>query len=221
MILIAIEGGDAVGKATQSKLLRDALEKDAHNVRLYAFPRYASLAGSIIKRHLTSDTSFVPKTLDGVSDDAAFFQAMMLADKSAAAREISGDLVAGRVVIADRWIPSALVYGESDGLSLDWLESIHSCLPVANVNILLDASAEVATSRRPSPRDRYEEDAQKRVAIAASYRRLWHLEGKHQPEKWPVVPAERGVEEVHTDVLKIAKGLLKTSFSARYRGVER
>ena len=46
--LIVIEGTDCSGKNTQSKLLKERLEKDGENVVIVSFPVYDSPTGKIV-----------------------------------------------------------------------------------------------------------------------------------------------------------------------------
>ena len=50
--LIVIEGLDASGKATQSKILADTLEKAGKKVRLISFPDYESDGSILVRRYL-------------------------------------------------------------------------------------------------------------------------------------------------------------------------
>lgn len=174
-MFIVIEGADGVGKATQAKRLADRL-----GALLLSFPRYDTPVGKAILRHLRGEIVLAEATVGTrprAPEDAVAFQCMTLADKYDAASAIVAALQQGRDVVCDRWTPSALVYGFADGLDPEWLRSVHSRLPVPDLNILLDLEAEDSLKRRPELRDRYEKDGHLQVRVRAIYRTLWLAHG--------------------------------------------
>lgn len=235
MPLIALEGGDGVGKATQSKRLVDELRKVGYPVFLYSFPRYDTDVGRALRRHLHGDTVLAvakrqedehDEDCDGRShdltkclcdangllksiDDPLAFQSMMLADKCDASSQMRGDLNRGAFVVCDRWVASSLVYGASDGLDHGWLERIHSPLPQADVTFYLKVSEEVAIGRRPVLRDRYEKDRGKQQIVAHNYDEL----ARTRPG-WFIIDGSRSVEEVGYAIWAILTTKLKHFFDA-------
>ena len=172
-MLIAIEGVDSAGKATQAKIL-------AHRLRaeLYSFPRYNTPIGALIKRHLTGDV-YLATTHSKNRDEADpfMFQCLMAADKLYAEPRILDTLVDENHVVCDRWIPSALCYGAADGLDRDWLSGLHASLLEADLNIFLDITPEEALRRRPEARDRFERDREKQKRVREEYKKLWTERG--------------------------------------------
>lgn len=61
--IIAIEGSDGVGKATQTKLLVQHLRKDDFKVAFLSFPRYETQTGKKIKKYLEGELGN-PKNID-------------------------------------------------------------------------------------------------------------------------------------------------------------
>lgn len=171
-MLIAIEGTDASGKNTQTKLLCDRLVRSGRTVELFSFPRYETPVGQVIRAHLHGAVALMR---EGVVDaaDPLMFQALMLTDKYLAAAHIREVLRAGGVVVCDRWIPSSQCYGKADGLDPAWLDRMHSSLPQADLNIFIDVPVEEAMKRRPEARDRYEQDREKQKAVRKNYEALW------------------------------------------------
>ena len=53
--LIAIEGLDGAGKATQSKLLVEWMNREYGETKLYSFPRYETSTGVEIGRYLRGE----------------------------------------------------------------------------------------------------------------------------------------------------------------------
>jgi dTMP kinase len=201
--LVAFEGGDGVGKATQSKILVDTLQRRVEKAVLYSFPRYDTMIGEAIRRHLLGDTMLCGRELvpEGAlvsevrvgphADDALAFQCLMLADKYDAEPEIENYLREGIFVVCDRWKASSFAYGASDGLPLDWLVRVHERLASAALTIFLKVPEEVALARRLGLRDRYEKDRAKQVAVAECYEALAAAN-----QSWVTVDGSGTVDEV-------------------------
>ena len=203
--LIAIEGLDAAGKNTQSKLLCGRLEKTGSEVAFYSFPRYETPLGVHIKEFLNGSLSLHRNDLDerdlmawAPSNNHAWafiYQCMMNLDKYDADVDIKRCLGAGRVVVCDRWTASAIAYGISDGLSRDWLERCRSSLTKADLTIFLSVSEEEARRRRPKLRDRYEKDREKQQVVADNYRSMLSADAS-----WVLVDGESHTGDLSDDV---------------------
>jgi dTMP kinase len=184
--LFAIEGIDAAGKATQSRLLAEFFKEKGFETHLISFPRYESPTGRAILRHLKGEIMTAQHTpFSKAPEDALAFQCLMTADKYAAAPEISNWLRNGDVVICDRWWPSACAYGAADGIPLDWLLNVHLGLPQAKAHFLLDVAPGEALVRRPEARDRYERDREKQEKVRSQYLNLWQT---MNAQRNPAVP---------------------------------
>lgn len=186
-MFIVLEGLDASGKATQSKLLAERVRAAGREAAVLSFPRYDTPVGAVIKRLLTGDIAVTYEhsidssdhTIDGTvvarpaPEEALVLQSLMLTDKADAITEIVDHLNDGTVVICDRWIDSARCYGPADGLDPDWLERIHFPMLNADLSIFLDVSPVEALRRRPDARDRFERDREKQARVYANYLDLW------------------------------------------------
>jgi dTMP kinase len=204
-MLIAIEGGDAAGKATQTQLLCAELAKRGP-VSSISFPQYQRPAGQAIKDLLTGRIVVTAQD-DALNAQALLLQSLFVADRY----ERLPELRAARNsptnhVVLDRYIPSGLVYGQTDNLELSYLLAIHQGLPPADLWIFLDVDPGLVSDRRPVPRDRYERD----VSLAPKVRKLYKALFKQQPlpGKWIVVDGDRSIEEVHDDVYKHAASVI-------------
>lgn len=173
-MLICIEGIDAAGKNTQSHRLAEFLKGT-----VYSFPNYNSPMGKIIAAHLARRWT---TSINGVSEwsahgqatlDPMVFQAVMLANRMEIVTQLDDDLQY-RDIVLDRWWPSGVVYGGSDGLSEQYLMDIQAFLPQPDLFLLLDVDPKDSQERRPERRDRYEANAEKMIDVAQRYRRLWH-----------------------------------------------
>jgi dTMP kinase len=103
-VLIDIEGADGSGKATQTKLLRERLEKEGHVVSTFSFPRYyESRPGKLIGELLSGkhgDFMTIPPYI------SALPYAM---DRAAAKDDLRTALQKG-IVICDRYTSSNLAH---------------------------------------------------------------------------------------------------------------
>lgn len=98
--LIVIEGVDAAGKATQTKLLMEKLKTENIPVETFTFPDYNSISGVIIKEHLDGKygdpTKMGPYLMGG----------LYAADRAKYAQTIIDLLANGTNVILDRYTTS-------------------------------------------------------------------------------------------------------------------
>ncbi len=182
--LIAFEGGEAVGKSTQAKLLAERLGA------LLTFEPGATDAGARI-RSLVLDS---PELALSPHAEAL----LMAADRAQHVAEvIRPALDAGIHVVTDRFIGSSLAYqgfgrrlGVDDVLALSLFATggLQS-----DLNVLLEVSEEVARSRQPSPGDRIEsESADFHQRVVDGFRAL----AQQNPDRWVVIDGGRPVDEV-------------------------
>jgi dTMP kinase len=200
-MFIVIEGTDASGKATQTRMLATRLERLGRSTTTFSFPRYATPLGEAILRHLkreiiVAQPDYKLAKHEPAPEDAMIFQCMMVVDKYDAAPAIGDALKAGDVV-SDRWWPSAFAYGAADGLSPEWLLRVHRYLPQPDLYVLIDVDLEETARRRPERRDRYERDREKQALVRRNYRDLWTLRKAGGRGRWSVVDGTGTIEEVH------------------------
>lgn len=169
---------DAVGKATQSKILAERL-----GATLFTFPDYTTPAGEAILSNLksgwtaASSEKLVGKPYFSYSAEpkinALVLQSLMLTNRLERGAQLRTASFRGHVVL-DRYDASAMVYGALDGLDLDWITSTNAQLPVRpDVYILLDAPVEESFRRRPERRDRYESNRPYLEKVRVEYLRLF------------------------------------------------
>jgi len=199
MIFTCLEGIDASGKLTQAKLLAERMK-----AKLFSFPDYTTPMGKILKQHLLNKWSAVSVGEDIELLDPMVFQAVQLANRMEHAQEIAEHLANGIPVVADRYTPSGMVYGGSDGLDADYLERIHRWLPIPNVHILVDIDPEQSAQRRPERRDRYEEQEGLMEDVTERYRNLWQ-EMSSRGYRWVVVDGRGSVGDVHKAILEVVE----------------
>jgi dTMP kinase len=183
--LIALEGVDGGGKATQAVLLADAI-----GALSTAEPGATRLGATL--RALALDPDLPP-----VSERAEAL--LMAADRAQHVAEVVGPaLEQGRWVVTERFSGSTLAYqGYGRGLDLDALRGLVTWAAggiEADLTILLDVSASVARGRLDLERaDRLERlDAGFHDRVHAGYRAL----AEADPDRWVIVDAAGTVDGV-------------------------
>lgn len=209
-MIVVIEGMDAAGKQTHSKLLAEAMRGAR-----FSFPNYESPTGSIILAHLKKWWKCKP---DGGRDwgeadmehlDARTFQSLQTVNRIEKLPDIHASIARGQHVVFDRYWQSAYVYGSLDGLDEAWLRLVQeSPMPPADVNILIDVTVDEGFKRRPERRDRYETDRPFLERVRAKYLDLWGVISRAEETKmletrlgWYVVDGVGGINQVHERIM--------------------
>jgi dTMP kinase len=158
-MLIAIEGLDQSGKATQAELLRDQLRQGGTRARLVTFPDYGTSIGEEIARALQGERDYGPEVM----------QLLYIANRYERKADLERWLEAGLVVVSDRYRASSVAYGEAQGLDAEWLTETQRFLPAPDLTILLDIAPQLAVERKATGRDRYERDLELLGRVRDSY----------------------------------------------------
>ena len=181
---IVFEGGEACGKSTQARLLADRLDA------LFTFEPGATELGQLMRQIvLDPDTHHL---------DARAEALLIAADKAQHVEAIiEPALAAGRDVVCDRFVDSALAYqGFGRGLDLEQLERVLDFATGglrADLVLLLEVPDDVADERLGKQRDRLESES------AAFHRRVrdgFRSLAGADPKRWAVVDGEGSIEEV-------------------------
>lgn len=160
-MLVAVEGLDQSGKATQAQRLRDRLRASGYKSRVVSFPDYGTFLGEEIARSLQGERDYGPETM----------QLLYVANRFERKADIDRWQAAGLIVLFDRYVASGVAYGEAQGLDPGWLETLQVSLPRPELTILLDVAPETAAARKPAGRDRYERDLALLTRVRKSYLR--------------------------------------------------
>ncbi len=120
--IIAIEGADSSGKATQTKLLVKHLLAEGHKVKTLDFPQYDSFFGKHVGKFLRGEYG----TLDEVHPELA---SMLFAfDRYENSRKLKAWLKRGYIVVMNRYMESNMAHQGAKILNhserkdfLDWL----------------------------------------------------------------------------------------------------
>ena len=196
-MIVAIEGIDASGKATQSKLLADKL-----SAKLISFPNYTTPSGIMIGKMLREQMWVSPSM-----HDAQVLQALMTVNRYEMWGVIDSLRKLGKSIVFDRYYASSIVYGKYDGVSEDWIKLISDGLPQPDHHVLIDVSVEEAAKRRPEARDKYERDRsammQRRELYLKLFNRMRRLNYKGEDPKlapWHVVDGHGTISEVQARI---------------------
>ncbi len=178
-VFIAVEGIDAVGKRTQTYILKSWLNSRGLSTRTFSFPAYDTVIGREIRKFLAGTVSYPPQA-------RAMLYAVNRWEKAA---ELERILSTNDVMIVNRYTGSNLAYGMSSGLELEWLMSLEAGLPEPDLTLVLDAPPIKLAPRRGERKDSYERNLGLQEKARSSYLTLAKKFG------WSVVSAEGGVDE--------------------------
>ncbi len=192
--IVAVEGVDAVGKSTQSRLLFEWLSKRGVKVARMSFPDYETPIGREIKAFLSGRRAY-PVELQHL---------LFAANRWEKYDEILLRLRAGEVIIVNRYTESNLAYGVANGLGTDWLANLEKGLPEANLVVVLDAPIRSLASRRPgASKDAYEKSSALQSKAKKAYRQL------SRDEHWKLIDANESVADVQAMVVSTLKEALE------------
>lgn len=214
-LLIAIEGGDATGKATQTKFLKKELMRiTGGGVVTFSFPRYGQSLTAILSREITHGHYGNPLLLHPKIAALSFTLDRVIA------REDLNEAISRGHVICDRYTPSNLVYqaaklwGDESHQDefIAWLEHIEydeCALPKPDLVLFLDVSPHVSQRllvERGRQLDQHEASEAYQEQVYQTYMRL-----SEERDNWEVVHCldKRGQlrlsEDISGDIAEIVQ----------------
>ena len=107
--LIVIEGTDASGKATQTKLLLGRLNQEGYATESMSFPRYETPTGQVVKMYL-GKPPYLQEFGPSNSVDPKIASTWYALDRLAAKPEIENILMSGMNLAVDRYVESNLAH---------------------------------------------------------------------------------------------------------------
>ncbi len=185
--LIAFEGLDQSGKASQAELLYARLRAAGRPCRLLSFPDYGTAIGRELARALGGEVTYPPDVL----------QLLFVANRYEYRPRLEAWLSAGECIVCDRYVASSVAYGEASGVDAAWLADIQRRLPQPDLTIWLDIAPETAVGRKAAGRDRFERDLDLLGRVRASYLR------QAADPRWVRVDGERSVEAIAAEVASL------------------
>lgn len=178
---IVLEGIDGSGKATQTILLSQKLEKDGYDVKFINFPQYGQRSAGLIENYLR-DQKYSNHN-GGISP----YQASLLfaVDRFDAKYQIEKWLKKGNIVLCDRYVGSNMAHqgckiekeDEQDRF-FDWLLDLEYNIldiPKPDVNIILKIEpikGQLLAKRDSKKKDLHEDDINHLKAAAQVYNKL-------------------------------------------------
>lgn len=212
--LIAFEGLDGSGKATQTQLLCTALEKRGQAVRCVSFPDYNEPSSTLVKMYLAGEFGRDASQVNPYA--ASSFYAL---DRFASFQKFwKQDYEAGQWIIADRYSTSNIVFQmekfprEQWDAFIDWVQEYEYGLlglPKPDLTIYLDMPAQVSQkllSQRycgdESKKDIHESNAAFLAACGKS------AEYAAKKLGWRVINCADGanaksVQQIHEEIMRI------------------
>lgn len=194
---ITLEGGEGVGKSTQTRLLAEALRARGHDVVVTREP--GGTPGAEAIREL-----LLHRTHDWTAAAEALLFAAARADH--VAKVIRPAIAAGRWVICDRFLDSSRAYqGGDEGISDDDLMEMHrigSAGLLPDCTIMLEASPAIVRGRL-TQRDGEESDriGGRSAQYHAEVARRFQAFAAAETRRFCVVDAGGPPETVHAQVL--------------------
>ncbi|MBR3356212.1 MAG: deoxynucleoside kinase [Oscillospiraceae bacterium] len=119
--LIVIEGLDGSGKATQSRLLFDELQKRGVQVGKLSFPDYESLSSGPVRMYLNGEFGDDPDDVDCYSTSVLFAVDRFCSYRSSWKKQYE----TGTVFVCDRYTTSNEVFQISKLPESEWNQYIH------------------------------------------------------------------------------------------------
>ena len=217
--LIVFEGTDGSGKATQSRLLCEHLQRESIPYKNITFPRYGKPSAAMVQEYLDGNLGRRPGDVNAYAASLMFSM-----DRYASYKQDWGAFYeAGGLVIADRYTTSNAVHqasklpeGEREAF-LDWLFDLEYRLlglPEPDLVLYLDMPTEITEKmlrQREQAAGTHADIHEQDEAYLENCLRIGRLAAAHYG--WTVVPfmkdgAERALEEKHEEIFSIIRSAL-------------
>jgi dTMP kinase len=201
-LLITFEGIEGAGKTTQIRLLQEYLLSQGKTVVTTREPGGDPVAEALRAVVLAADATVTP---------TAELLVFLAARAQHAERVLRPRLLAGAIVLCDRYIDSTVAYqGYGRGHDLQWVRRLNdfatgSLMPA--LTILLDLPVESGLSRQPD-RNRMEAE---NLDFHHRVRMGYLSEARLFPERFRVVDAARSVGAIHADILREVREVTRST----------
>ena len=217
--LIVFEGTDGSGKATQSKLLFERLQREGVDCRKLNFPRYGEKSAALVELYLGGAFGTHPSDVNAYA--ASTFYSV---DRYASYKQDWGKYYeAGGLLIADRYTTSNAIHQGSKlpeaelPAFFDWLYDLEygkMGLPRPDLVLYLDVDLPTSLKRMQHRQEKQNTKAdihEQDVSYLENCLRIGRLAAAHYG--WTIVPfmkdgAERALEEKHEEIFSIIRSAL-------------
>lgn len=196
-LLIAFEGLDGSGVSTQAALLSGILSREGYRVHITKEPTNG-LIGGLIRAQLTREWKTDPETL----------QLLFAADRAHHLKtEIIPNLVAGKIVISDRYAFSSMAYGSLYVDDVKWLSRINENFILPDITFLLKVDPKICAKN--VKKSRYEiELFEKEKELKKVWRAYQELAEKHKDIF--IINGEQEEGKIVDDIMKVMRKKLGT-----------
>jgi len=200
---LSFEGIEGCGKTTQIAILSEYLSKRSIPFTVTREPGGTAVGEGIRKILLNSETIH----LTAASELLLFYASR----SQNIAEKILPSLERGEVVICDRFYHASMAYqGYGRGIPLEFINKLTDLVCGQHrpeLTLLLDIAPKIGLSRARTRNEQKannegrfeEEDVDFYTKIRKGYLELAKLD----PEHVKVIPADRGIDEIHRDVVRI------------------
>ena len=200
-MFFSFDGTDGVGKSTQIELFRQWLLDSGHDVLLCRDPGSTALGERLRELLLQKH--------DIAIDLRSEMFLYMTARTQMVEEVIKPALKAGKTVICDRYLLANIVYqGHAGGLEADMIRQVGAVATdgiLPDLTILLDMDVTHARGRMDRELDRIESQG---LVYMEQVRQGFLKESALFQESIKVVNAAREVDEIHQEIVELAKQFL-------------
>lgn len=209
IIAFALEGPDKVGKATQSKMLADALVGLGPEFARNNITARIHRVEIPSKNHACYDKVYdmLKRREDGSApavDHPAIFQTFQVANRFHVQEDLKRmEADDPTIIVFDRWVASSYVYGAASNVSADQIRIINDGLIVPEVTFVLNGRG---FDRPETEDDAYEDDDSFQSKVRRAYKE-W-VSGFHPGSDAYEVDADRDKEAVHEEIFSVVKRTL-------------
>jgi len=206
-MFITFEGPDGSGKSTQIKLLAEHLTGLGQNVLLTREPGGTEISEQIRNvLHDTRNKAMLPRT------ELLLFSA---ARAQLIGQKVRPHLASGGIVLCDRYADSTLAYqGYGHGLEVETLRLITAFATdhlIPDLTLLFDLEPATGLQRRQTNGGEWTRMDDYALAFHRRVRAGYLELAKAEPERWVILDATRGVEELQAEVRRIVESRLQVA----------
>lgn len=133
-MLVIFEGLDNCGKTTLVQMIRDYYIKLGLDIEISK--EFETNIGIELKKMAKEGT------LDPILKTYLF-----ATDRYIRMKKISKDDLENKIILFDRYVPSAIAYRMGEGIEKDWVTSINSVFPKADIGFFIDITSTESVKR--------------------------------------------------------------------------